>query len=62
MTTEFIPGETDPEDWIRENYEGLKHEAESEAPDAWVFQRLIDSVDEPDQSDDEVEVSGGAPS
>jgi len=50
-TTEFVMSETDPDEWIRENYAALEREANSDAPDAWVFQRLIDSVDDPRDSE-----------
>ena len=44
-TTEFVMGETDPDEWIRENREALEFEANSDAPDAWVFQRLLNSIE-----------------
>jgi len=46
--TEFTAGETAPDEWIRENYDALRAEAESDAPDAWVFQQLIGSVEHND--------------
>ena len=45
-TTEFVIGETDPDEWIRENREALEFEANSDAPDAWVFQRLLNSIED----------------
>lgn len=53
MSTERIssnPQETD-ENWIRENREQIEREAESDAPDAWVFERLLQSLDEDDSED-----------
>jgi hypothetical protein len=44
--TEFVPGETDPNQWIRENREYVERIANSDAPCDWVAQRLLDSVDE----------------
>lgn len=45
------PQDPDTEAWVRENYEAIEREAESNAPDAWVFQRLLELVDDPDESD-----------
>ncbi|WP_459191788.1 hypothetical protein [Halosimplex sp. J119] len=60
--SEFVPGETDPEQWIREHRDLIEREANSDAPDAWVFQSFLDSIDEDDgdesgETDDEGGVS-----
>ena len=53
MSTEDRSGENiDDTDrnWIRANCERLKRESQSEAPDAWVFERLLQSLDDEDRS------------
>jgi len=61
MPTTFDPEEDEPEDWIRENRELIEREANSDAPDAWVFQRFLDSIDEDGPAED-TDGSGGAES
>jgi hypothetical protein len=58
LPTEFVMGETDPDEWIRENYAFCEREANSDGPHAWVFQRFIDSVDDPRESES-TDASGG---
>lgn len=50
--TEFVPGESDPEEWIQENRAYIERIADSDAPDAWVAQRVLDSVDEDERPND----------
>lgn len=46
--TTFTPGETEPEEWIRENRDLIEWEANSDASDAWVFQAFLDSLESED--------------
>ena len=55
---EFVPGETDIEQWIRDHRELIEREANSDAPDAWVFQSFLDSIDE-DDNDKSGDTDGG---
>jgi len=56
----FDPETDDPDEWLDEHREMLEFEAESDGPHAWVFQRLLDSIDDADSSGRET--SGGASS
>jgi len=57
---EYVPGETDTDQWICDHRELIEREANSDAPDAWVFQSLLDSVDEADGDElDEADDEGG---
>ena len=38
------------ESFARENEEWLRFEAESDAPDAWVYERLVEDLEELDSS------------
>lgn len=41
-----VDGEdVDFREWLRENRDRIEREAESEAPDAWVFERLLQWLD-----------------
>jgi hypothetical protein len=55
----FIPGETDIEQWIRDHRELIEREANSDAPDAWVFQSFLDSIDEDDNDESDDTDEGG---
>jgi len=35
-----------PEGWVRDNEDRIRFEAESDAPDAWVWERLIQELEE----------------
>lgn len=54
----FDPETDDPDEWLREHRAMLEFEANSDAPDAWVFQRLLDSIDDDVESGAD-DVSGG---
>ncbi|QLH77421.1 hypothetical protein HZS55_08985 [Halosimplex rubrum] len=57
---EFVPGETDIDQWIRDHRELIEREANSDAPDAWVFQSFLDSIDDgEDDESDETDDEGG---
>ena len=34
------------EEWVHDNIDQIRFEANSDAPDAWVFQRILDEVEE----------------
>ncbi|MFC4549349.1 MULTISPECIES: hypothetical protein [Halorussus] len=44
------PQDTD-ENWIEEHREEIEREANSDAPDAWVFERLLQSVEDSEDGD-----------
>lgn len=59
--TRFDPDEDDADEWIEDNREYLEREADSDAPHAWVAQRLLDSVEESaSASNDDESFDGGA--
>lgn len=41
-------GNETEENWIEEHRERIEREANSDAPDAWVFERLLQSLDDED--------------
>lgn len=42
-TDDDLSDEEDDEHWIDEHRDQIEREANSDAPDAWVFQRLLDN-------------------
>ncbi|QLH82428.1 hypothetical protein [Halosimplex pelagicum] len=56
---EFVPGETDIDQWIRDHRDLIEREANSDAPDAWVFQSFLDSIDEDDDDESTGSDEGG---
>jgi|GEM_PF-5487198 len=41
----FDPDEDDVDEWLRDHRDALEFEAESDAPDAWVFERYLNYVE-----------------
>lgn len=46
----FDPEEDDPDEWLQEHRDMLEFEANSDAPDAWVFQQFLDHIESTGES------------